>query len=150
MSVSHAPLNFSMSQEHPCTLGSASAFDKPQDLPHRRSSGLLQGHRERQLEGRVKYAGLWKDRGLIFISQMRSYRPLHVGKRYFAPLPEKAGLPAVGFPTSGTLATLLLPKNLNSKNVLSEMLRHATITLGICSHVLVDAQEVAAMKYVFS
>jgi len=63
----------------------------------------------------------------------------------YKPLLEKAGLPAVEFPTSNLLATLLLLKNLNSKNILCKMLRHAAITLGTCSHVLVDAQEVASM-----
>ena len=80
--------------------------------------------------------------------------PTNLRKRSFAPLLERAELPAITFhQLRHTAATILLLKNVNPK-VVSEMLGHATIaiTLDTYSHVLPNMQDsaVAAMEEAFS
>jgi integrase len=99
----------------------------------------LTTHRKRQLEERMRKAGLWEDHGLVFPSTVGtplSHRNL---VRSFKALLKRAGLP-VGtrlYDLRHTCATLLLNSNVRSKYV-QELLGHASIsqTLDTYSHVL--------------
>ncbi len=94
-----------------------------------------------------RLGGLYEDQGLVFATQRGTLvNPTNLRKRSFAPLLEKAGLPAIRFhDLRHTCATLLLSENVNPK-IVSEMLGHATIaiTLDTYSHVLPTMQESAA------
>ena len=91
-----------------------------------------------------RLGGLYEDQGLVFATQRGTLvNPTNLRKRSFAPLLEKACLPAIRFHDLWhTCATLLLARNVNPK-IVSEMLGHATvaITLDTYSHVLPDMQE---------
>ncbi len=111
-----------------------------------RTVTALKTHRKRQLEERVRLAGLYEDRGLMFATNVGTpLNPENVVKRSFKPLLKKANLPEIRFhDLRHTCATLLLSKNVNPK-IVSEMLGHANIaiTLDTYSHVLPDMQESA-------
>ena len=99
----------------------------------------LRAHRKRQLEERMKKAGLWEDHGLVFPSAVGtplSHRNL---VRSFKALLKRAGLPASTrlYDLRHTCATLLLNGNVHPKYV-QELLVHASIsqTLDTYSHVL--------------
>lgn len=87
----------------------------------------------------MKFAGLWKDHGLVFATETGG--PLNrsnLRQRSFAPLLKKAGLPHIRFyELRHTCATVLLLKNIHPKFV-QELLGHATIaiTLDTSSHML--------------
>lgn len=99
----------------------------------------LKAHRKRQLEHRVKLAGLYQDHGLIFPSENGTpLNPENLVKRSFKPLLERAGLPEIRFhDLRHTCATLLLGRGVHPKMV-QELLGHATIamTLDTYSHYL--------------
>ena len=112
----------------------------------------LKSHRKRQVEERLRLAGLWQDMGLVFTSTTGT--PLDVGNlrnRSFKPLLEQAGLPpTVRFhDLRHTCATILLSRKTHPK-VVQEMLGHSTIvqTMDTYSHVLPDMQDeaVSAME----
>ena len=99
----------------------------------------LRAHRKRQLEERMKKAGLWEDHGLMFPSAVGtplSHRNL---VRSFKALLKRAGLPAGTrlYDLRHTCATLPLNSNVHPKYV-QELLGHASIsqTLDTYSHVL--------------
>ena len=112
----------------------------------RRATPALRSHRKRQLEERMKLAGLWKDHGLVFTSGVGT--PLLGGNlnRSFKATLRRAGLPEVRFhDLRHTCATLLLKQGVNPKFV-QELLGHAdiTLTLNVYSHVLPDMGDAAA------
>ncbi len=86
----------------------------------------LKGHLARQMEQMERLGGLYEDQGLVFATQRGTLvNPTNLRKRSFAPLLEKACLPAIRFHDLWhTCATLLLARNVNPK-IVSEMLEHA-------------------------
>ena len=99
----------------------------------------LRAHRKRQLEERMKKAGLWKDHGLVFPSAVGTPLSHRNVVRSFKALLKRAGLPAGTwlYDLRHTCATLLLNSNVHPKYV-QELLGHASIsqTLDTYSHVL--------------
>ncbi len=99
----------------------------------------LKAHRKRQLEDRVRLAGLYKDQGLVFATNAGTpIRPENLVKRSFKPLLKNAGLPEIRFhDLRHTCATLLLGRGVHPKMV-QELLGHATVamTLDTYSHYL--------------
>ena len=112
-----------------------------------RAVNALKEHRKRQLEERMKLAGLYKDRGLIFATRAGTpVNPENLVKRSFKPLLAKAGLPEIRFhDLRHTCATLLLGRGVHPKLV-QELLGHATIamTLDTYSHYLPSMGDQAA------
>ncbi len=113
----------------------------------RRAVSALRAHRKRQLEERVRKAGLWEDHGLIFPSEVgtpMSGRNLY---RAFKIRVKRASLPQTlrFHDLRHTCATLLLRQGVNPKFV-QELLGHADIslTLNTYSHVLPDMGDAAA------
>ncbi len=104
-----------------------------------RTVAALKAHRKRQLERRVRLAGLYEDHGLIFSSENGTpLNPENLVKRSFKPLLERAGLPEIRFhDLRHTCATLLLGRGVHPK-IVQELLGHATIamTLDTYSHYL--------------
>jgi integrase len=105
----------------------------------KRAAGVLRGHRKRQLEERVRKAGLWEDHGLIFPSEVgtpMSGRNLY---RAFKIRVKRASLPQTlrFHDLRHTCATLLLSRGVHPK-IVQELLGHATIamTLDTYSHYL--------------
>jgi len=113
----------------------------------RRAVSALRAHRKRQLEERVRKAGLWKDNGLVFPSEVgtpMSGRNLY---RAFKIRVKRASLPQTlrFHDLRHTCATLLLRQGVNPKFV-QELLGHADIslTLNTYAHVLPDMGDAAA------
>jgi integrase len=104
-----------------------------------RTVSTLKAHRKRQLEEKMRFAGLYKDHGLIFTTQVGTpVNPENLVKRSFKPLLKKAGLHEIRFhDLRHTCATLLLGRGVHPKLV-QELLGHATIvmTLDNYSHYL--------------
>jgi integrase len=104
-----------------------------------RTINALRGHRKKQLEEKLRRAGLYQDEGLVFASGVGTpVNPENLVKRSFKPLLEKAGLPEIRFhDLRHTCATLLLGRGVHSKFV-QELLGHATIamTMDTYSHYL--------------
>jgi integrase len=105
----------------------------------------LRDHRKRQLEERMRLAGLWQDYGLVFCSTVGTPLSRHnIYNRSFKPLLERAGLPRTFrfHDLRHTFATMMASSGGHAK-VVQEMLGHATIniTLDLYSHVLPDMQE---------
>ena len=114
----------------------------------RRTVAALKAHRKRQLEERIRLAGLWEDQGLVFPSEIGSLlNPSNLRNRSFKRIKERSGVREdLRFhDLRHTCATLLLREGVNVK-VISEMLGHAsiTITLNTYSYVLPDMQDSAA------
>ena len=111
----------------------------------------LRSHRKRQLEEKLRLAGLWQNRGLIFPSQAGTPMDAdNLVQRSFEPLLNRAGLPKVRFhDLRHTFATVLLSSGIHPKMV-QEMLGHANIsqTMDTYSHVLPDMQDgaISAME----
>jgi integrase len=99
----------------------------------------LGADRKRQLEERMRFAGLQEDHDLVFATQKGTpLNPENVVKRSFKPLLNRAGLPEIRFhDLRHTCATLLLGRGVHPKLV-QELLGHATIamTLDTYSHFL--------------
>jgi integrase len=114
----------------------------------RRAVAVLKDHRKRQLEERMRLAGLWQDHGLVFPNEVGSLlNPSNLRNRSFKRIKARSGVREdLRFhDLRHTCATLLLSEAVNVK-VVSEMLGHAsiTITLNTYSHVLPDMQDSAA------
>ena len=114
----------------------------------RQAATALKDHRKRQLEERLRLAGLWQDQGLVFPNETGSlFNPSNLRNRSFKRIKTRAGVREdLRFhDLRHTCATLLLSKGVNVK-VVSELLGHAsiTITLNTYSHVLPDMQDSAA------
>jgi integrase len=112
----------------------------------RQAVSALRAHRKRQLEERVRKAGLWEDHGLVFPSEVgtpMSGRNLY---RAFKIRVKRASLPQTlrFHDLRHTCATLLLRQGVNPKFV-QELLGHADIslTLNTYSHVLPDMGDAA-------
>jgi integrase len=107
----------------------------------------LKDHHKRQLEERMRLAGLWQDQGLVFPNETGSlFNPSNLRNRSFKRIKTRSGVREdLRFhDLRHTCATLLLREGVNAK-VVSEMLGHAsiTITLNTYSHVLPDMQDSA-------
>jgi integrase len=114
----------------------------------RRAVAALKDHRKRQVEERMRLAGLWSDQGLVFPNETgSSFNPSNLRNRSFKRIKAHSGVREdLRFhDLRHTCATLLLSEGVNAK-VVSEMLGHAsiTITLNTYSHVLPDMQDSAA------
>ncbi len=99
----------------------------------------LKSHRKRQLEERMRLAGLWKEHGLVFPSQVGTPLWARNLNRSYKRLLRRAGLPT-DFRFQDlrhTCATLLLRQGVNPKFV-QELLGHGdvSLTLNVYSHVL--------------
>jgi integrase len=113
-----------------------------------RTVAALKQHRKRQLEERMRLAGLWQDRGLVFPNELGSlFNPSNLRNRSFKRIKARSGVREdLRFhDLRHTCATLLLSEGVNVK-VVSELLGHAsvTITLNTYAHVLPDMQDSAA------
>jgi integrase len=113
-----------------------------------RAVAALKDHRKRQLEERMRLAGLWQDRDLIFPNETGSvFNPSNLRNRSFKRTKARSRVreDLCFHDLRHTCATLLLREGVNAK-VVSEMLGHAsiTITLNIYAHVLPDMQDSAA------
>ncbi|MDN5697094.1 MAG: site-specific integrase [Rubrobacter sp.] len=99
----------------------------------------LKEHRKRQLEERIKKAGLWEDQDLVFPSEIGGPLSHHNLVRSFKRNLSRAGLDEKFklYDLRHTSATLLLSRNVHPKYV-QEMLGHASITLTLdtYSHVI--------------
>ncbi len=104
-----------------------------------RTVSALKGHRKKQLEEKLRRAGLYRDEGLVFASGVGTpANPENLVKRSFKPLLGKADLPEIRFhDLRHTCATLLLGRDVHPKFV-QELLGHATIamTMDTYSHYL--------------
>jgi integrase len=114
----------------------------------RQAASALKDHRKRQLEERLRLAGLWHDQGLIFPNETGSlFNPSNLRNRSFRRIKARASVREdLRFhDLRHTCATLLLSEGVKVK-VVSELLGHAsiTITLNTYSHVLPDMQDSAA------
>jgi integrase len=104
----------------------------------------LESRRERQLEEKLRLAGLWNENRLVFTAAIGT--PMdgdNLVKRSFKPLMVRARLPLIRFhDLRHTFATLLLARGTHPK-VVQEILGHADIsqTMDTYSHVLPDMQE---------
>jgi len=113
----------------------------------RQAIAALKDHRKRQLEERMRLAGLWQDQGLVFPNETGSlFNPSNLRNRSFKRIKARSGVRQdLRFhDLRHTCATLLLSEGVNAK-VVSEMLGHASIaiTLNTYSHVLPDMQDSA-------
>jgi integrase len=129
-------------------------FTTPKTVKSRRQVRLTAGatealkrHRKRQLEERLRIAGLWRDHGLVFTTETGTPLDRHnITQRSFKPLLNNAGLPEIRFhDLRHTCATLLLTRGVHPK-IVQELLGHSTIaiTLDIYSHVLPGMGDAAA------
>ena len=113
----------------------------------RQAASALQDHRKRELEERMRLAGLWQDQGLVFPSETGSLlNPSNLRNRSFKRIKARAGVREdLRFHDLRHTCATLLSEGVNAK-VISEMLGHAsiTITLNTYSHVLPDMQDFAA------
>jgi integrase len=109
----------------------------------------LESHRERQLEEKLRLAGLWNENGLVFTTAIGT--PMdgdNLVKRSFNPLVDRTRLNQIRFhDLRHTFATLLLTRGTHPK-VVQEMLGHADIsqTMDTYSHVLPDMQKGAVSE----
>jgi integrase len=113
----------------------------------RKATAALREHRKRQLEERLRLAGLWEDHGLVFPSSAGT--PISGGNlnRAFKALLKRASLPqTIRFhDLRHTCATLLLRQGVNPKFV-QKLLGHGdvSLTLNVYSHVLPDMGDTVA------
>src|SRR5215213_2080988 len=113
----------------------------------RQAASALKDHRKRQLEERLRLAGLWQDQGLVFPNETGSlFNPSNLRNRSFKRIKTRANVREdLHFhDLRHTCATLLLSEGVNVK-VVSELLGHASIaiTLNTHAHVLPDMQDSA-------
>jgi integrase len=113
----------------------------------KRAVSALRAHRKRQLEERVRKAGLWEDHGLVFPSEVGTPMRGRNLYRAFKIRVKRTSLPQTFrfHDLRHTCATLLLRQGINPKFV-QELLGHADIslTLNTYSHVLPDMGDAAA------
>jgi integrase len=79
-------------------------FSEPKNASRRtvglpqRAVDVLRSHRKRQSEDKLRAGALWEDHGLVFASTTgKPVDSQNVVNRYFKPLLERAGLPAIRF-----------------------------------------------------
>ena len=113
-----------------------------------RALGALREHRKRQLEERMKLAGLRQEQGLVFPSRVGTPLAGSNLNRSFKRDLERAGLPrSFRFhDLRHTCATLLLKQGLHPTFV-QQLLGHGdvSLTLNVYSHVLPDMGDQAAV-----
>jgi integrase len=113
-----------------------------------RALSALKKHRKRQLEERMKRAGLWQEHGLVFPSQVGTPIGGRNLNRSFKRHLERAELPRTFrfHDLRHTCATLLLRQGVNPKFV-QELLGHGdvSLTLNVYSHVLPDMGDQTAV-----
>src|SRR5215213_7909546 len=111
-----------------------------------RAVQALRDHRKRQIEERLKHAGVWQEIGLVFTATVGTPLDHHnVFRRSFKLLLWRAGLPDIPFHALRySFATLMLSGREHPK-VVQEILGHSRIntTLDFYSHVLPDMQREA-------
>jgi integrase len=114
----------------------------------RRAVSALREHRKRQLEERMRLAGLWQEHGLVFPSKVGTPLTGRNLTRSFKRHLERTGLPRTFrfHDLRHTCATLLLRQGVNPKFV-QELLGHrdVSVTLNVYSHVLPDMGDQAAI-----
>jgi len=130
-------------------------FATPKTAKSRRQIHLTAGatealkrHRKRQMQERLRVAGLWRDHGLVFTTKRDTPLNRHnLCHRSFKPLLQKAGLlSGIRFhDLRHTCATLLLTRRVHPK-IAQELLGHSSIaiTLDTYSHVLPGMGDAAA------
>ncbi len=134
--------------------GAPATLTEPKTPRSRRSVKLtamaveaLKEHRQRQDEERQVAGDAWKDRGLVFPTQVGTpVNYANLNHRSFKPLLKRAGLPNIRFhDLRHTCATLLLSKGVHPK-IVSDVLGHASvaITLDTYSHVIPGLGDAAA------
>ncbi len=110
----------------------------------------LRAHRKRQLEARLRYAGLLEEHDLVFPSKSGS--PMdrdNLAARHFKPLLKCAELPDIRlYGLRHTFATLWLESGEHPK-VLQEILGHSriSVTLDIYSHAIPPMQREAMGRF---
>ncbi len=108
----------------------------------------LHRHRPRQVAERLAAGPLWTDFDLVFPNTVgKPMDGIHLLRRDFLPLLERAGLPRIRFhDLRHTAATLLLGQRHASVNAVSQMLGHsgAAVTVGIYGHVTSDQERQTA------
>ena len=111
-----------------------------------RAVQALRDHRKRQIEERLKHAGVWQEICLVFTATVGTPLDHHnVFRRSFKLLLRCAGLPDIPFHALRySFATLMLSGREHPK-VVQEILGHSRIntTLDFYSHVLPDMQREA-------
>ncbi len=109
----------------------------------------LRKHKRKQAEERLRLGELYENLDLVFAAERGTpFLWRNLTRRHFKPLLQKAGLPNVRlYDLRHTTATMLLAAGENPK-VVSERLRHASITLTLdtYSHVLPTMQQAATEK----
>jgi integrase len=107
----------------------------------------LKAHRNKQIEEKMRLAGLYKDHSLIFASEVGTpVNPQNLVKRSFKPLLKKDSLSGIRFhDLRHTCAALLLGRGVHPM-LAQELLGHATIamTLDTYSHYLPSMADQAA------
>jgi integrase len=107
----------------------------------------LNRHRKLQGAEMAKLGDAWYDLDLVFPNTIgRPMVNMHLLRREFLPMLQKASLPRIRFhDLRHTAATLLLGQGVNPK-IVSEMLGHSdvSITLNLYSHVTPHMQQQAA------
>jgi integrase len=106
----------------------------------------LREHRSRQDEERLARADAWTDHDLVFPNTVgKPMDGIHLLRREFVPLLERAGLPRVRFHDLRHTAATLMRRAGANVEVVSEMLGHAdpTTTIRIYSHVQPGMQQSA-------
>jgi integrase len=107
----------------------------------------LKRHKQMQAEEKAKLGDGWRDVDLVFPNTIGGPMVnMHLLRREFLPMLEKAGLRRIRFhDLRHTAATLLLGQGVNPK-IVSEMLGHSdvSITLNLYSHVTPHMQQQAA------
>jgi integrase len=143
--------------------GKGYVFVEPKTATSRRRIKLptvaverLSQHRIRQYRERLALGPAWTDLNLVFPNTVgKPMDGIHLLRREFLPLLQRAGLPRIRFhDLRHTAATLLLSKRHASLNAVCQMLGHsnAAITVGVYGHVTGDMehQTADAMDALFS
>ena len=122
----------------------------------RQAASALKDHRKRQLEERLRLAGLWRDQGLVFPNETGSLlNPSNLRNRSFKRIKARGSIREdLRFhDLRHTCATLLLSRGHHPKLV-QELLDHASVamTLDRYSHVLpgMGDQTAAALEAALS
>src|SRR5258708_40341006 len=108
----------------------------------------MKQHYMRQMGGRLRAGGIWKDNGLVFCNIYGYYLEAGSLREQFTSLVKKAGLPHMRFhDLRHSAATILLAMKVPVK-VIQELLGHSSITttLNVYGHVLPSMQEEAMDK----
>ena len=110
---------------------------------------VLQQHRRRQVEWRLRLGSSYEDRGLIFANEFGGFADVHnITSRHFKPILKRERLPPIRlYDLRHSCATLLLEAGEHPK-VVQERLGHSSIvlTLDTYSHILPGIQQRASER----